>query len=193
MKVSGDGATPPRRISIEVGGKKTFNGNEAVESEASFFDDLGNPAGASRTYTAANKTYLLTYGLKSKGVQQFVEPAQRLPITLKEGKSFKHTFQTRNVYKDGHEEATETTERYTFKGFDELKFVVGRYKVCVMTIRSSSVNGAGPTLVNRTDWVAAEGPYRGFTLRTKISATYAGGFAINQVLDVTTIRKFKLK
>ncbi|MFC3693287.1 hypothetical protein [Chenggangzhangella methanolivorans] len=193
MKVSGDGATPPRRISIEVGGVKTFNGNEAVETRAKFFDDAGKPAGVNRTYAAKAKNYLVTYGLESEGVTQFVEPAQRLPINLKKGKSFKQTFQNRNVYGDGREEVTKTNEKYTFNGFEEKKFAVGRYKACVMSIRATAKNAVGTYLTNRTDWIAAEGPYRGLTLRSKISATYSAGFSINQALEVTKVWTFKLK
>lgn len=193
IQVLGDGGTPPRRVSLTVGGKKTFNGQQAVETKAEFFDDLGQPAGVNRTYATRSKKFLFSYGLKSKGVEQFFEPAHRLPITLEEGETSKHSYVSRNVYRDGREETSASTDKYTFKGFDEKKFAVGRYRVCVMSLRSTMTAGVGPYLTNRTDWIAAEGPYRGFTLRSKISASYSGGFAINQVIDVTKIRTFDLK
>ena len=197
MQVSGDGATPPRRIVTLVGAKKDFNGVSAVSVKARFFDDRGKPAGQTESYLNVRGAALLNYGLTSDTVVSTLEPAGRTPYDLREGEAFDQSLTVANTYPDGRTETTRSVRSFSFAGFATLNTAVGRFRVCKFQSRSRDrfVSPAGPTTIitNKMDYVAAEGPYRGFSLRAKVSAKYSAGPVINQVINVTTIREFSAK
>lgn len=195
LTVSGDGATPPRRIVSTVTGPKEFNGAATMETKSDFYGDDGSYAGTNMGYNAFVDGFLVSYGMTGSNVRQTMSPPRRQPVAMEPGQTFDFTYTTRNEYADRVEEGT-TTTAYTYVGRETLQSAVGTFAVCKFTTHQVDTPiTSSPTTqtFDKISWVAAEGPYRGFELRTEVVAQYPNAPTIRQVLQPTKISVFDIK
>jgi len=190
LTVSGDGATPPRRIVSTVTGPKEFNGAATVETKMDFYGDGGSYAATNLGYSAIQDGFLLNYGLTSSNVRQTNVPPSRQPIAMEPGQTFDFTYTTKNEYADHVEEGT-TTTAYTYVGRETFQSAVGTFSACKFT--SHGVNTPINASYDMVLWVAAEGPYRGFALRTEAVGQYPNSLTTRQVVQPTKISVFDIK
>jgi len=188
--VSGDGATPPRRTVRTVTGPKEFNGAATVETKYDFYGDDGSHAGTTMDYYAIQDGFLLFYGMTSSNVRQTSAPPSRQPIAMEPGQTYEFTYTTKNEYA-AHVEENTTTKSYTYVGRETLQSAVGTFAACKFT--SHGVNTPINTSFDMVIWVAAEGPYRGFALRTEVAGQYPNAPATHQVVQTTKVSVFDIK
>ena len=114
---------------------------------------------------------------------------------MEPGQTFDFTYTTRNEYADRVEEGTTTTS-YTYVGRETLQSAVGTFSACKFTTHQVDTPiTSSPTTqtFDKISWVAAEGPYRGFELRTEVVAQYPNAPTIRQVLQPTKVSVFDIK
>ncbi|MBW8718678.1 MAG: hypothetical protein JF629_23335 [Variovorax paradoxus] len=193
--VSGDGATPPRRTVRTVTGPKEFNGAATVETKYDFYGDDGSHAGTNMDYNAIQDGFLLFYGMTSSNVRQTMSPPSRQPIAMEPGQTYEFTYTAKNEYADHVEENT-TTKSYTYVGRETLQSAVGTFAACKFTSHGVTTITTPTPMTQTFDlvyWVAAEGPYRGFALRTEAVGQYPNAPTIHQVVQTTKISVFDIK
>lgn len=192
LRVSGDGAAPPRRTVIEVQGAKKFNGVRAVETLAKFYDDAGEVAAQTFSYSNVRNGDLLNYGLDSDTVRQVLTPPLSQPIAMKAGETSTARYEVVNTYPDGRKERAQVVEKRTFEKMENVRSKVGTFRACRFKSKITTKADGRSDVINKTEWASAEGKYRGLVLKTKVFGKYSSGFTINQQIDVTKVRKFKM-
>ncbi|MDQ0586202.1 Ig-like domain-containing protein [Variovorax paradoxus] len=193
--VSGDGATPPRRTVRTVTGPKEFNGAATIETKSDFYGDDGSFATTTMDYNAIQDGFMLFYGMTSSNVRQISVPPKKQPIAMEPGQTFDFTYTTKNEYADRVEEATTTTS-YTYVGRETLQSAVGTFAACKFTSHGVNTVVTPAPMTQTFDlviWVAAEGPYRGFALRTEAVGQYPNAPTTRQVVQPTKISVFDIK
>jgi len=193
--VSGDGATPPRRSVRTVTGPKEFNGAATMETKTDFYGDDGSYAATTTDYYGIQDGFMLFYGMTSSNVRQISVPPKKQPIAMEPGQTFDFTYTTKNEYADRVEEATTTTS-YTYVGRETLQSAVGTFAACKFTSHGVNTVVTPAPMTQTFDlviWVAAEGPYRGFALRTEAVGQYPNAPTTRQVVQPTKISVFDIK
>lgn len=191
-RISGDGEAQTFR-SVNTGkGDAKFNGAAALRVDAETFDAKGKSEGVIEGYFDITPDFLLIIGSTAKDFETTYDPAGRQPINQKEGDSYKQKYDI--TTKSGKDSLTTSRQAtWKFVGVESLKSKVGKFKVCKITAKFVDKFGGFSTTSTQTIYVAAEGKYRGFALRTKMATKLATGQSLNTTSDVVRFRKFAPK
>ncbi len=191
-KISGDGQPMTFRSVTTGKGEATFNGAPALRVDAESFDAKGKSEGVVQGYFDITPDFLLIIASTGKGFETTYDPAGRQPINQKEGDSYKQKYDI--TTKSGGDSLTTSRQAtWKFVGVESLKSKVGKFKVCKITAKFVDKLAGFSTTSTQTIYVAAEGKYRGFALRTKTATKLATGQSLNTTADVVKFRKFAPK
>lgn len=188
--ITGSGAGGSYRTVATTKAKARFNGVLSIPIETQTYDEDGEEGELVTGYVDYTSAFLMFYGSKSRSGEVTFDPASQEPINRGIDKPYRQTVTVTVTPKRGPEQTTERKTVWTFAGFEERRLPVGKFRLCKFTLRSTDSFMGFSTVSNQTIYVAAEGRYRGFPLRTKISTKLPTGVPIVSTTDVTEIRKF---
>ncbi|MDR4305077.1 hypothetical protein IHQ68_00350 [Chelatococcus sambhunathii] len=192
-KISGDGEAMTFR-SVNTGkGGATFNGVDALRVDTETFDAKGKSEGVIAGYFDITPDFLLIIASKSKDSETTYDPAGRQPINQSEGDTYKQKYEVTTTTKGAGSLTSSRQATWKFVGVESLKSKVGKFKVCKIIAKFVDKFGGFSTTSTQTIYVAAEGKYRGFALRTKMATKLATGQSLNTTTDVVKFRKFAPK
>ena len=192
-KISGDASIPQRRYVLEVLGPERFHGVDAVETRIASYTGDGKVTSRDFRYERLIGGFLVSYGSAGRGWTRQSRPPLQIPVALARGDTYKAKFELVTFESNGQKLFESGKFETQFKGFEILFSKLGKVKTC----RFENVYSAKSevrTLVTRSiEWVAAEGKYRGFLLKSKTSAKFSDGGTHNQRNEVTKIRRFEMR
>ncbi|MFC3693288.1 hypothetical protein [Chenggangzhangella methanolivorans] len=167
-------------------GVEDFEGVATTLIKNTFEDEFGKFV--SNTYVRVTKSALVFYGYANGSSRTVVTPPSKTPTNLEEGETFKQTVTYKTFFGNGSTAGSKWKSAITFLGIETIKTPLGKFAACKFETKSSSkitdVSAADASV--ETSWVAAEGPYRGFGLKSvsgKPATTY----------EVVKIREFDVK
>ena len=190
---TGDGAPTTYRTKVTARAPETYKGVQAVPLETQTYDENGKRSELVTGYVRVAGDFLQTLGAVAKAGETTFDPASRQPIDLPVGETYRQRYKTTLTGRGG---ATQTIDRlaiWTFAGFEEIRLPVGRFRLCKITLRSTDTFAGFSIVSNQTMYLAAEGRYQGFTLRSRMSTRLPTGQPVVTTTDVTKFRTFAPK
>lgn len=159
------------RSRTETLGRKDFAGTRPVASLHTTFMN-NSPVFLTTTYAQIKDGQLIRYGDQhgagASVTTTLYMPPPATPLDLQPGQTVTVTYKNQ-VVSGGATVGFEVTEKLTYNGRETIKTPLGTFETCRFTneISSGPASGEQPRQeVEVQNWFAAEGPYRGQSIRS---------------------------